>query len=188
MRRRCGVVCAEQTLEVHAMPFDPYAYDLANPAQPSSSPSGRAAAAPRALPAEAQYILWQGLRAAATDALDLWDNTPPGSKRQPPAFPVRHAGKPSFHPAALRQQTLAGLHRLLGIEIRLAAQALEALILTGEAAAYRARLAEQCGRVGQLYSELARRAGVGAALAVLRWELGLLRYRASPVLSRLLAN
>ena len=47
-------------------------------------------------------------------------------------------------------------------------------------------LAEQCARVGQLYSELKRRAGVGVALALLRGELRMLRYRASPVLASLI--
>jgi hypothetical protein len=68
----------------------------------------------------------------------------------------------------------------MGIELRLAAQALEALI-QADAAVYRTLLAEECGRVGQLYSELARRAGEWVALALMRWELRLLRYRASPV-------
>ncbi|HEY7358643.1 MAG TPA: hypothetical protein VH590_19310 [Ktedonobacterales bacterium] len=172
------------------MLFDPYAYDLARPAHPALSPFGwaSAAAAPPALPAEARSTFWQGLRRAVANALDLWERTPPGSRRPPPVLHVQHAGQPQFNPAALRQQTLAGLHQLLSIELRLAAEALEALLLASEATVYRALLAEQCGRVGQLYSELARRAGVGAALAILRWELGLLRYRASPVLAPLLDN
>ena len=47
-------------------------------------------------------------------------------------------------------------------------------------------LAEQCARVGQLYSELKRRAGVGVALALLRGELRMLRYRASSALAPLI--
>jgi hypothetical protein len=53
---------------------------------------------------------------------------------------------------------------------------------------YRARLAEQCGRIGQLYSELKRRAGGWVAEARMHWELRLLRYRASPVLAPLISH
>ena len=98
---------------------------------------------------------------------------------------MQHAGRPQFDPAALREQTLAGWHRLMGIELRLAAQALEALVQRDEAR-YREKLVEQCARVGQLYSELKRRAGVGVALCIARGELRMLRYHASPVLAPLI--
>jgi hypothetical protein len=128
-------------------------------------------------------MLRQGLLEAAEGALDLWEQTPPGARREPLPFPVRHAGQPYFHPDHLREQTLAGWHRLMGIELRLAVQALEALIQQDEAR-YRAYLAEQCVRVGQLYDELKRRAGAWVAQALVRGELRLLRYRASPVVPR----
>ena len=76
---------------------------------------------------------------------------PTGVQREPPSFPVQHAGKRRFNPDDLRQQTLAGWHRLAGIELRLAAQALEALALM-DAPIYREKLAEQCARMGQLSS------------------------------------
>jgi hypothetical protein len=98
---------------------------------------------------------------------------------------VQHAGKPRFDPAHLREQTLSGWHRLTGIELRQAAQALEELI-RADSATQRARLAEQCIRIGQLYDELKRRAGEWMARATLDWELRMLRYRASPVLAPLI--
>jgi hypothetical protein len=48
---------------------------------------------------------------------------------------------------------------------------------------FEASLAEECSRVGQLYHEMERRAG--AWVALLRWELRLLRYRISPVVASL---
>jgi hypothetical protein len=104
---------------------------------------------------------------------------------EPLPFPVRHVGQPYFHPDHLREQTLAGWHRMMGIELRLAAQALEALIQEDEAH-YHEYLAEQCVRVGQLYDELKRRAGARVAQALVRGELRLLRYRASPTLAPLI--
>ncbi len=53
---------------------------------------------------------------------------------------------------------------------------------------YRDMLGEQCARIGQLYSELKRRAGQDIALAILRGELRLLRYRNSIILSPLIYN
>lgn len=84
----------------------------------------------------------------------------------------------------LREQTLAGWHRMLGLELRLGVEALEALLYE-EDGRYRALLAEQCGRVGQLYEELKRRAGMGVALTVLYGELRLLCYRGSATLAGL---
>lgn len=176
------------------MLFDPYAYDLTTSAGPSPLP-GAGLQAPAAagasladalleVPQEAQDVLWQGLVQAVDGALDLWDRTPPARRSAPP-FNIQHAGKLHFNPADLRAQTLEGWHRLVGIELRLAAQMLEALIL-GESEVYRALLAEQCARVGQLYGELKRRAGARFALLILRWEARLLRYRASPVLAPLI--
>ncbi len=120
---------------------------------------------------------------AVEGALDLWEQMPPGVHRAPLPLPVQHVGKPRFDPKHLRAQTLAGWHPLAGIELRLAAQAMEALAL-GDAD-YQAMLAEQCARVGQLYSELKRRAGMSVALAMLRGDLRLLRYRESPALAGL---
>jgi hypothetical protein len=161
------------------MSFDPYTYDLARPAtQPLPE------AALLAVPQEARRDLWRGLRDAVADTLDLWERTPPGRRRVPP-FNIQHAGAPYFDPADLRQQTLADWHRLIGIELRLAVQMLEALLLDEGTTVYRSLLAEQCGRVGQLYSELKRRVGEAWAQALLRWELRLLRYRASSVVGPL---
>jgi len=166
------------------MPFDPYAYDLAAPRPPTVPGAALADEALLAVPLEARSILWRGLRRSVEEALDLWDRTPAGM-RQPPVFNIQHAGGPCFNPADLRQQTLEGWHRLTGIEVRLAAQVLEALMVTGDAARYEKLLAEQCVRIGQLYAELKRRAGAWMALALLHQELRLLRYRASPVVSLL---
>jgi hypothetical protein len=98
---------------------------------------------------------------------------------------VQHAGKRHFQAEALREQTPSGWHRLVGIELRLAAGASEALVLA-DSDIQRERLAEQCARVGQRYAEMERRAGAWVAQALLRWELHLLCYRASPVLAALL--
>jgi hypothetical protein len=170
------------------MSFDPYAYDLAHPITPPPPPAGGQALAAKSLlavPEAARRWLWRGLLEAVDGALDLWERTPPG-QRQPSPFSVQHAGAPSFDPAALRQQTLSDWHRLVGIELRLAAQLLEALLANAEPEEYWARLAEQCARVGQLYAELLRRTQAWAAEALLRWELRLLRYRASSVLAPLI--
>lgn len=167
------------------MLFDPYAYDLATSAPGPLPGAALAAEALLEVPDEARATLWQGLMDAVGGALDLWEQLPSGVQREPPPFPVQHAGKRRFNPDDLRQQTLAGWHRLAGIELRLAAQALEALALM-DAPVYREKLAEQCARMGQLYDELKRRAGEWVALALLRWELRLLRYRASPTLASLI--
>ena len=175
------------------MLFDPYTYDLTTsarqPSQPGAGARGAALAADVLLevPQQARSVLWHGLTSAVSGALDVWERTPSGRQRVLPAFSVQHAGKRRFHPADLRQHSLASWHRLLGIELRLAVEALEALIQRDEAI-YRAALAEQCARVGQLYSELARRAGEWVAEALLRWELRLLRCRASPALAPLIYN
>jgi hypothetical protein len=158
---------------------------VTRPAQQTALPETTLAAnALLEVPQEARAFLWRGLMEAAEGALDLWEQTPPRHRGAVPSFPVRHAGQQRFNPDDLRCQTLEGWHRLTGLEVQLAVEALEALIQTDEAR-YRALLAEQCARVGQLYSELKRRAGVGVALALLRGELHKLRYRASPVLASL---
>ena len=133
---------------------------------------------------EARTLLWRGLVEAVAGALELWEQTPPGARHALPSFAVQHAGKRRFDAEALREQTLAGWHRLMGLELRLGVEALEALICE-ESPRYRALLAEQCGRVGQLYDELKRRAGRGVALSVLYGELRLLRYRVSDVVAPL---
>ncbi len=158
------------------MLFDPYAVDVAR--------SARTEEALLAVPEEARGVLWCGLTEAVAGALELWEQTPPGARYALPSFAVQHAGKRRFEAEALREQTLAGWHRLMGLELRLGVEALEALIYE-ESARYRALLAEQCGRVGQLYDELKRRAGMGVALWVLYGELRLLRYRASEVVAPL---
>ncbi len=170
------------------MLFDPYTYDLtisARQAAPAAAlPSDEALLA---APAAVRDLLWQGLTEAVAGALDVWVFTPAGHQSALPVYAVQHAGKPYFDAAALREVTLPGWHRLVGIELRLAAEALEALALA-ESATQRERLAEQCARVGQLYAELERRAGAWVARALLRWELRLLRYRASPTLAPLIYN
>ncbi len=169
------------------MPFDPYAYDLNRAAkqQERAVVAARAAEALLGLPLEARTLLWHGLMAAVESVLDLWERSPAGAKHEPPVFIVQHAGQPRFDPATLRFLTLESWHRLMGLELRLAAQVLEALILTGDAERYHPLLGEQCERVGQLYSALARRAGVWMAWGLLCWELRLLRYRASPAVAPL---
>jgi hypothetical protein len=168
------------------MVFDPYGYDLATSAGPQGQPGAALPAeALQPMPQAAQHILWRGLTAAVEDTLNLWENTPPGVKRQPPLFAVQHAGKSRFNPAALRAETLRNWHRVTGLELRLAAQALEALIQEDQPI-HRERLAEQYIRVSQLYGELAWRAGHDVACCILRWELRLLRYRASPIVGPLI--
>ncbi|HLW03913.1 MAG TPA: hypothetical protein VKT82_35020 [Ktedonobacterales bacterium] len=162
------------------MLFDPYAYDL-------TISAGQPALADDPLlevPDAARADLWKGLTEAVEGALDLWDLLPAGGRSAPP-YTIQHSGKRRFQPQALREQTLAGWHRLVGIELRLAAQALEGIIQEQESATHYATLAEQCARVGQLYTEMQQRAGAWMAQALLRWELRMLRYRASPVVSRL---
>jgi hypothetical protein len=177
------------------MLFDPYAYDLAAAARQLPSPAAAAVAEYLLeVPEEARATLWHGLMQAIEGALDLWERTPPARRSAPP-FTIQHTGKPRFNPDHLRRQTLEGWHRLVAIELRLAVQALEALLCAPEGrasdpprrnGAYQPLLAEQCARVGQPYAELKRRVGALFALHILRWELRLLRYRASPVINDLL--
>jgi hypothetical protein len=171
------------------MIFDPYAHDLKRAATQQEQPTADtkpAAEALRGVPPEACALLWRGLLAAVEGTLDLCESIPAGVKHEPPVFTVQHAGKLCFDPATLRHQTLAGWHRLMGLELRLTAQILEALIVTGDTARYYALLGEQCERVGQLYGEVARRAGVWMAWGLLAWELRLLRYRASAAVAPLI--
>lgn len=162
------------------MVFDPYGYDL-NRAARKPQVAAVAARALLAVPLEARYFLWQGLTRAVEGTLDLWERTSQGARHAPPVFNIQHAGRPEFDEAMLRRQPLENWHRLAGVELRLAAQVLEALIWE-DRPVYHEMLGEQCARVGQLYRELARRAGAGVALGVLRGELRLLRYRALPAL------
>ena len=164
------------------MLFDPYAYDLTTSANRPPLPD-----ALLDVPHDARAVLWHGLTQAVAGAVEVWERTPPGHQGAPSPFAVQHTGKRRFSPAALRRQTLAGWHRVVGIELRLAVEALEALALA-ESAVQRDRLAEQCARVGQLYTEMERRAGAWVALTLVRWELRLLCYRASPVVASLVYN
>jgi hypothetical protein len=166
------------------MVFDPYGYDLSHQ-QPQPS-DDLAAQVLLGVPQEARDVLWRGLRDAVEQAVDLWERTPAGVKRTLSSLTVQHAGKPYFDEAMLRQQSQANWHCLMGIELRLAAQALEALTFSIDPQAHATRLAEECARVGQLYSEQKRRANAWIAKALLAWELRLLRYRDSPVLAPLI--
>ncbi|HEY7346845.1 MAG TPA: hypothetical protein VH599_00905 [Ktedonobacterales bacterium] len=168
------------------MSFDPYAFDLSAARQ--SAPLAALSLADEfvEVPEEAQTALHRGLTAAIEGALDLWERTPSGHHSAPPPFTIQHAGKPRFNPDHLRRQTLEGWHRLIAIELRLAAQALEAVRCAPENGVYQDLLTEQCTRAGQLYAELKRRAGSVFALLIFQWELRLLRYRASSVINDLL--
>jgi hypothetical protein len=171
------------------MLFDPYAYDLARSARQSAPMSGAALAEVALLevPQEARQMLWQGLSEAVSGSLDLWEQTPAARRSALASSVVQHAGQPQFQEHLLPQQPLANCHRLLGIELRLGVEALERLALSAGASGREwARLAEECARVGQVYRELKRRAGQMVALAILRWELRVLRYRASPVVAPLI--
>ena len=166
------------------MLFDPYTYDL-------TISAGQAVPAPALaddplleVPNAARADLWQGLTEAVEGTLDLWELLPAGFGSAPLPT-IQHSGKRRFQPEALRKQSLTGWHRLVGIELRLAVQALEGVIQEKDATTHHAALAEQCARVGQLYAEMERRAGEWVARALLQWELRLLRYRASPAVSRL---
>ncbi len=168
------------------MLFDPYGYDLNRPAAlpPADALLGQALLA---VPSEARGVLWRGLRQAAQGALDLWERTPAGARHAPHVFTIQHAGRPQFNEAMLRRQTLKGWHKLTGVELRFSVEVVEALIWENTPV-HREMLAEQCARLGQLYRELARRAGAGVALSVLQGELRMLRYRASPTLVALIYN
>ncbi len=159
------------------MLFDPYGYDLSHQ-QPQPPYDALAADALLEVPSKARDVLWRGLIDAVENTLSLWERAPSGAKREPPVFLVQHTGKRRFDEAMLRAQTLAGWHRLMGLELRVAAQALEALI-QHDTPDHREMLAEQCARVGQLYAEMRRRANEWVARALLTWELRLLRYRDS---------
>lgn len=170
------------------MIFDPYGYERTRAARKREQATDLlAAGALLAVPLEAQETIWRGLRAAVEGTLDLYERTPAGVKRQPPAFTIQHTGQPCFDPAALRYQTLEGWHHLTSLELRLATHVLEALIQS-DTPTHRDMLGEQCARIGQLYSELKRRAGQDMALAILRGELRLLRYRNSPIVGPLIYN
>lgn len=164
--------------------FDPYGYDLNRPAPRLPLPAVAHADALLGIPQATRDIFWRGLSRALEGALALWEQTPPGVKREPPVFPVQHAGRPCFDEAWLRQQSQENWHRLMGLELRITVQALEALVQV-EDFRYRQMLGEQCTRVGQLHREMERRAGAWVARALLQWELRLLRYRASSVVGPL---
>jgi hypothetical protein len=168
------------------MIFDPYAYDLRRSASmPALAAPGGVAGALPPLSSDALQTIWHGLMQAVEGTLALWEQTPTATKHELPVFTVQHAGQPLFDPAWLRQQSQANWHRLMGIEARLAAQALEALILD-DTQEHREMLAEECARIGQLHHEMTRRAGEEIALPILRFELRVLRYRASPTLAPLI--
>ena len=167
------------------MIFDPYGYDLSRQ-QPQLPLPAAAQAANHLLgiPQEARDVYWRGLSRALEGALTLWEQTPPGVKREPPIFTVQHAGRPAFDKAMLRQQSLENWHRLMGLELRIGVQALEALTQEEEPR-YRQMLDEMCTRVGQLYREMERRTWAWFAKALLIWELQMLLYRASPTVGPL---
>jgi hypothetical protein len=168
------------------MPFDPYAYDLRrSAAAPALPAAGGAAVALPPLSPDALQTLWHGLMHAVEGTLALWERTPAGAKHELPVFSVQHVGQPLFDPAWLRAQSQTTWHRLMGIEARLAAQALEALILE-DTREHQEMLAEECARIAQLHQEMTRSAGEEIALPILRFELRMLRYRASPVLALLI--
>jgi hypothetical protein len=164
------------------MVFDPYGYDLNH--LPPSPLDALAASALLDVPQEARDMLWHGLRAAVEGTLTLWEQTLPGVQHALPVFSLQHTGQPRFNPDDLRQQSLENWHRLTGVELRIGVYALEALLLAGQPEQHE-RLAEQCARVGQLYREMERRANEWVAKALLKWELKLLRYRASPTVGPL---
>jgi hypothetical protein len=145
-----------------------------------------AAIAGAGVPEEAQKTLAQGLFKALQPSLDHLEATPADARREPPGFPFQHLGQPHFKAADLPPQTLEGIHRLLGLELRLGADLLEALFMRVDDVVYQPLLVEQCTRIGQLYAELKRRSWAWFALKTLDWELRLLRYRASSAVADLL--
>ena len=99
--------------------------------------------------------------------------------------PERH-GPPPFAPALLRRLALDALRRLLRAEARLAIEVLEILVLSRKAQPrVQVMFSDHCTRIEQVYLELQRRVGAGAALPMLVWELRLLRHRASEAAARL---
>ena len=137
------------------------------------------------VPQEAQSWLWNGLLQAVEET--VWDRAacPP---RQPPDItpPVSRPGQPRYNEALLRPITLAGLRRMLRLEVQLALEALEAWLLAPRGGhAPLILLREHADRIGCLYSALCRCVGVMLALLFLRWELKLLRYRGSEAVAPL---
>jgi hypothetical protein len=161
--------------------FDPYAFDLAHPVTSSPVQEQTPAADLPPVPEEVQPLLARGLLAALEDALDLWDRLPPGYRPHLPPLTIQHAGRPRFPDAWLRAQTLAGWHRLMRLELGLTVAVLHRRLWCPEEDTWQDLLNEQCARIGQLYRELKRRAGLLCAWRVFRWELDRLRQPVAPV-------
>lgn len=131
------------------------------------------------VPQEAQSWLWNGLLQAVEET--VWDRAACRPRQaEPPGMRVSRPGQPRYDEAWLRGISLAGLRRMLRLEVQLALEALEAWLLAlGSGHASLVLLGEHADRIGSLYSALCRRVGVILALLFLRWELKLLHYRGS---------
>lgn len=125
-----------------------------------------------------QWLILRWLERAIEDAhWAMAGLIPPAS---PALEPHERHGPPPFAPDLLRRLALDALRRLIRTEARLAVEALEILILSRKAQPrISALLADHCARIEQVYLELQQRIGAGAALALLIWELRLLRHRGS---------
>ena len=135
------------------------------------------------VPPEAQSLLWDGLLQAVEET--VWDRAACRPRQaalpeETPGLRVSRPGQPRYDEAWLRTISLAGLRRMLRLEVQLALEALEAWLLApGSGQSALVLLGEHAERIGSLYSALCRRVGVILALLFLRWELKLLHYRGS---------
>ena len=137
------------------------------------------------VPWEAQSLLWNGLLEVVEET--VWDRAACHAPLPPDVTPpVLRPGQPPFSAEMLRGISLAGLRRMLRLEVQLALEALEAWLLAPRGGyAALVLLREHATRIGALYSAMCRRVGVILALLFLRWELKLLRYRGSSVVAPL---
>ena len=126
------------------------------------------------VPSEIQALLWSGL-VRSLDA-SLWERVDVSGQRSPQPEPPRvRQALPPIDARSLRALAIAGLRRLLRLELRLAVKALEAWVSSpGEARTAGAMLAAHCTRAGQVYTQLQRRLGACVALPLLGLEFHLL--------------
>jgi hypothetical protein len=133
---------------------------------------------------EVRDVFWQGLIRALEPALWLVEQTPLGTRHPLPQRVLEHLGD-RLNARWLRKLAREHLRRLLKIEVGVTLEVLETLLLDSTGDGSHAPLAAACTRVGQVYAELKRRHGMLLAYSLLRWELRLLTYRASPAAAAL---
>ena len=146
---------------------------LSSPAASSLAQAGPAGAPPApqpGVPEELQRWLWQGWVAALEPTLAHWSQTPPGTRHALPQPALRHFGT-AFKEGALPGQAPENLLRLLRLDLSVGLEVLELFTLDASNETWYPVLVGVCNRIGQVYSELARRFGAFFALSLLRREL-----------------